>query len=78
MSAAKPPAGWRIEIQGLSASVVFTKGPHGLIWCDGEWRTQRKVEGGWISLHAPGVPVAASMAQARVVGCAFLHEVEAA
>lgn len=78
-TAPKTPAGWSVELQGLSESVVFTNGSRTLIWCDGQWLRQvRTQDGRTLVAPAPGVRAATSMKDARRAGCEFLHEVESA
>lgn len=70
-----PPKPWVIELLGLAEAVTFTH-PDGrsLIWTPEGWMVGR----GRTARPAPGVPAAATMTEARRVGCEWLHKIEGA
>ena len=65
----KLPAGWSVEMQGLSSTVSFehTDGMR-LLWCDGVWQSGTAR----VMATAPGVPSVATMADARRIGTEFI------
>lgn len=69
MSAPALPPGWSVELQGLTACVVFrhTDG-RSLVWVDAAWYVCR----GQVAMPALGVPAASTMAAARVAGAEFV------
>lgn len=78
-AAAKPPAGWSVELHGLSDSIQFTHkdSQRRLIWVDQQWYTERKdQQGKWFTVPAPGVPYAETRNKARQVGSDWLTSME--
>jgi hypothetical protein len=68
--ASMPPAPWKMEMNGLIASVVFTLGSTQLLWVDGSWY----IGSGGASMPARALPYASSMEEARQVGCQWLWD----
>lgn len=63
-----PPVGWRIEQLGIIGAISFTCPGCTLMWCDGEWT----IGAGGVFRGASALPRAASMQEARAVGCNWL------
>lgn len=72
MNATTLPKGWSVELQGLSASVLFTKDRHQIMWCDGRWQMIVTNERGTHVMEARGIPQASTMKEARRVGTEWL------
>jgi hypothetical protein len=70
----KLPPGWRVENLGMIEAVEFShpERPYKLLWCDGRWSAVH----GKLSLPAPGVTQAKTMAEARKAGTEFIIRVE--
>jgi len=73
----KLPAGWSVDLHGLSGAVVFTKGRQSLMWCDRSWSLITRTERGEHVMRALGVPQALTMKEARQVGTTWIAEMEA-